>query len=269
MKSLHTFVICAYKEVLYLEECVKSLKAQTQKSKIIISTSTSNDYIKQIAKKYGVELKINLAKSNHLNDFCFAYKQANTKYVTLCHQDDIYLPEFSKTIVKEMEKEKDSILLFANYYEFKNEKLIKNNFSLFVKRILNFPLKFSFFRKKKKVRKLILSLGNPICAPTVTYNKEKVKRPVINSKLMSNVDWDSWIELAKYDGSYIYINTPLLWRRIHLLSLTTDVLNNKIKQKEDYEIFRRFWPKWIAKILVRVYSYSERNYKMKKKKKED
>ena len=48
----HTFVICAYKESPYLEECVKSLIRQTIKSNIIIVTSTPNSYIEDIAGKY-------------------------------------------------------------------------------------------------------------------------------------------------------------------------------------------------------------------------
>ena len=57
MKEKHTFVICAYKESAYLEECVKSLKEQKKESNIIMVTSTPNDYIKNICEKYDVELK--------------------------------------------------------------------------------------------------------------------------------------------------------------------------------------------------------------------
>ena len=99
--SIHTFVICAYKEQPYLDECVKSLKNQTLKSKIIISTSTPNDFIKSVAKKYSVDLAINTKTKGHINDFCFAYDQANTKYVTLCHQDDIY-SDFAEKMVNKM-----------------------------------------------------------------------------------------------------------------------------------------------------------------------
>ena len=41
----HTFAISAYKESEYLEECIKSVLDQELKSKIIITTSTPNDYI--------------------------------------------------------------------------------------------------------------------------------------------------------------------------------------------------------------------------------
>ena len=52
----HTFVICAYKESKYLEECVKSLQNQTVKSNIKMVTSTPNEYIKGIAEKQNIEL---------------------------------------------------------------------------------------------------------------------------------------------------------------------------------------------------------------------
>ena len=48
----HTFVICAYKESAYLEECILSLKRQSVKSHLIMVTSTENDFIKEMAKKY-------------------------------------------------------------------------------------------------------------------------------------------------------------------------------------------------------------------------
>ena len=48
----HTFVVCAYKESPYLEECINSLEKQKVKSNIIISTSTPNRYIEEIAKKH-------------------------------------------------------------------------------------------------------------------------------------------------------------------------------------------------------------------------
>ena len=47
----HTFVICAYKESAYLEECILSLKRQSIKSHLIMVTSTENDFIKEVAKK--------------------------------------------------------------------------------------------------------------------------------------------------------------------------------------------------------------------------
>ena len=51
MSAKHTFVICAYKESAYLEECILSLKQQTVKSNIIMITSTPNNYIRDTRRK--------------------------------------------------------------------------------------------------------------------------------------------------------------------------------------------------------------------------
>ena len=48
----HTFVVCVYKESRYLEECIESLLAQTVKSKIVMVTSTPNNFVNKIAEKY-------------------------------------------------------------------------------------------------------------------------------------------------------------------------------------------------------------------------
>ena len=55
----HTFVICAYKESPYLEECIQSLMNQRIKSNVIITTSTPNVYIERLAEKYQIPVKIN------------------------------------------------------------------------------------------------------------------------------------------------------------------------------------------------------------------
>ena len=50
----HTFVICAYQESEYLEECIRSLKNQTVRSKILLATSTPNPMIEGLAEKYHI-----------------------------------------------------------------------------------------------------------------------------------------------------------------------------------------------------------------------
>ena len=46
---MHTFVVLAYKESSYLEECIKSVLNQKYPSKVVIATSTPNQYIENIA----------------------------------------------------------------------------------------------------------------------------------------------------------------------------------------------------------------------------
>ena len=39
----HTFLVLAYKESQYLEECIKSVTNQTVPTNVVIGTSTPND----------------------------------------------------------------------------------------------------------------------------------------------------------------------------------------------------------------------------------
>ena len=91
----HTFVICAYKESKYLEECIQSLLEQTVKSNIIMETSTPNDYIKNIANKYNLPLVINEGEKGIAQDWNYGVSQTKTDYVTVAHQDDIYEKNYS------------------------------------------------------------------------------------------------------------------------------------------------------------------------------
>ena len=71
----HTFVICAFKESPYLEECIKSLKEQTIQSKIVMITSTPNNFINGMAKRYNIPLLVNTASSGIAQDWNFAYER--------------------------------------------------------------------------------------------------------------------------------------------------------------------------------------------------
>ena len=86
----HTFVICAYKDSPYLEDCIRSLKAQEIKSELILTTSTPSEYIEKLANKYDIEFIVNKDGGNIGKDWNFAYKLAKTDLVTIAHQDDIY-----------------------------------------------------------------------------------------------------------------------------------------------------------------------------------
>ena len=55
----HTFVICAYKESPYLEECIQSLKKQEKASELLLVTSTPCEYIENICNRHEVPMKVN------------------------------------------------------------------------------------------------------------------------------------------------------------------------------------------------------------------
>ena len=68
----HSFVICAYKESPFLEECIQSLEKQTVKSTIKMVTSTPNEYIADMAKKHNIELIVNEGQGGIVQDWNLA-----------------------------------------------------------------------------------------------------------------------------------------------------------------------------------------------------
>ena len=145
MEKIHTYVVLAYKESKDLERCIKSVLKQKYRSEVLIATSTPNNYINKLAKKYGLEVVVNKdAKHRIGDDFDFAIKSGKTKLVTVAHQDDVYDYEYSDEVVKKYNKNKDSLILFTDYYEIRNKKKVYKNNNLRIKSILLTPLKFNF-----------------------------------------------------------------------------------------------------------------------------
>lgn len=253
----HTFVICAYKENKYLEECIKSIINQTIKSNVLISTSTPNIYISQLAEKYKIPIIINHGLGDQADNFNFAYRSVKTELVTICHQDDYYAKHYLEYLLKYSNQSKDLLLFFTDYQEVKETKLIKSNKLLKIKRIMLFPLKNKKLRSYQWVRKIILAFGNPICCPSVTYRKQKIHSPVFNSKYKAILDWRAWIKISQYQGEFVYCSIPLVYHRIHEDTGTTETILNHTRTKEEEILFREFWPKPIANFLGKIYSTSQ------------
>lgn len=169
MNSSHTFVICAYKESRYLEECVLSLLAQTYQSKIIVVTSTPNKWIEDIVEKYHLPYYVNEGEKGIVQDWNFGYSKAETEFVTLAHQDDIYEAEYAEQIVGVMGKVQKPLIAFCDYGEIRNDEKVIDRKMLKIKRFMLFPLRFRPFQRSKWVRRRILSFGNPICCPSVMF----------------------------------------------------------------------------------------------------
>lgn len=117
----HTFVICAYKESQYLEECIRSLRRQTVKSNIIMVTSTPNSYISDLAKKYNISLFVNEGPGGITQDWNFGYRCAETEYVTIAHQDDVYRKDYLERALRAVDYFKKPLIFFSDYYELRKE----------------------------------------------------------------------------------------------------------------------------------------------------
>ena len=256
-KQLHTFVVLAYKESPYLEACIKSV-LQNQSSQIMIATTTDNKFIRNLAKKY--DIKVITGKHTNIGgDFDFAVNTANTPLVTVAHQDDIYEKNFVKQVINQYQSHPDATIIFTDYFEIRNNKRIYRNTNLKIKRILLLPLALKNVAKSQFLKRSALRFGNAICCPSVTFVKPNCPKKIFYSKLKCNIDWQGWERLSKRKGKFIYIPRPLMGHRISEMSTTTDIINQGIRTKEDFELFQLFWPKFIARILTKAYKQSEKS----------
>lgn len=261
---LHTFVILAYQESPYLESCIKSVTSQTYRSQIVIATTTKNTHITNLAKKY----KLKIIEGNHTNiggDFDFAIHSANTPLVTIAHQDDVYDKNYSRAIVDSYLNHPDSSIIFTDYYEIRNSQKTFTNTNLKIKRILLLPIQLKSTLKSHFFKRLILRFGNPICCPAVTFVINNCSSKIFASHFKCDCDWHAWEKLSKKPGAFTFISEPLMGHRISESSTTTNIIKQGIRTKEDYEIFCRFWPKPIAKLLTKFYQTSEKSNSLKSK----
>jgi len=262
----HVFVICAYKENQYLNECIQSLKKQSCKSTIIIVTSTPNNHIQELSNIYEIPLFINNDFNGIAADWNFAYQQMkDKKLLTIVHQDDIYEPDYLYQILKLANKTQNSLIIYTDYYEIrkKYDGFFRqyNNLLLNIKRIMNFPLQFSLIQRNKFIRRFILSFGNPICCPSVTYNKNNLHELIFDTNFNNTCDYKAWAMISKLKGTFIYIPKRLVGHRIYNESTTSITIANNIRKKEDLEMLSEFWPKKIVPIIYFFYQKAEKSNK--------
>ena len=150
------------------------------------------------------------------------------------------------------------LIYFTDYNELRNGKEVSANRLLRVKRLMLFPLRVRVFHKSRFLRRRILSMGNPISCPSVTYVKENLPDPLFIPGFKSNIDWQAWEILSRERGEFVYDPSPLTCHRIHIGSETSATINNgNIRAQEDYQMFLRFWPKWTARLIMRFYIKGE------------
>ena len=159
----HTFAILAYEESPYLEECIRSIMTQSEKGEMIICTSTLNDHIYGIAGKYDIPIRINEESKGIGSDWNYAYDQAETRLVTLAHQDDIYERKFLERTLEGINTADTPLISFTDYYEIQKERIAtyKNFTNLRIKKTMLTPLRSKSLRATKWLKRFILSFVFP------------------------------------------------------------------------------------------------------------
>ena len=252
----HTFAICAYGDSPFLEECIKSLKNQTIKSNIILATSTPSDYIKKLCKNYNIKIFINPESKGIGEDWNFAISKCNTNLVTIAHQDDVYLEGYLENILHSYNASDKQILIYTNYSEIINGKMVENRRNLKIKRIISLGFNNRFLGDKKWFKRFLLSIGSPIGCPAVTLQtKHTGEKPFITDHLFV-LDWLTWEKLSHIKGRFVFIDDILMLHRRHDDAATSKYIKSDVRKKEDLEVLQRFWWKPIAILIQKFFAKS-------------
>jgi glycosyltransferase involved in cell wall biosynthesis len=259
-KIIHTYVVLAFKESPYLEECVKSTLNQKYKSKVVIATSTPNAYIDDIAERYNLEVFARPLKDRAqgaASDFNYALTTSKTELSTIVNHDEIYNYDYSFEVVRYYEKNKDTSIIFTKYYDIKDEETVYKSLNFTIKSILLWPLAIS--NKNVFTKRLALRFGNPIGCPATTFVTGHFKQPVFAPELKASFDYWAWEKLSREKYAFGYVKKPLMGHRIHSESITSGALQDNVRIKEDIIVFSKFWPRPVAILLSKFYKFSERS----------
>ena len=127
-----------------------------------------------------------------------------------------------------------------------------------IKKIMLIPFLARFTWNSIFVRRRILSIGNAICCPSVTYVRPELPSEPFEPGTRADLDWDAWERFSKKQGAFCYVRKQVMGHRVHEESETTSVIGDGGgRTTEDLDMYRRFWPEPIARFLVKLYSTSQ------------
>jgi Glycosyl transferase family 2 len=256
----HTFAIPVYGAPLNLAVLIDSLRAQEGvRSQILLTSSTPSAELAAISSRYALPLRINPQRIDIATDWNFALAAAETEFVTLAHQDDLFAPTYSTRLVSTLRRHSGALFAYCNYSEHTALGPRAANINLRIKRALSrraFGTQECIVESRQKVR--LLSFGNPICCPSVMFNRSLLADFKFPAGFRTNLDWMAWLELARRPGGFVYVHERLVSKGVHVGSETTVTIANRAREREDRAIFDSLWPRPIAMALAYVYKLGYR-----------
>ncbi|HEX4886065.1 MAG TPA: glycosyltransferase [Casimicrobiaceae bacterium] len=254
----HAFVVPAYGESPYLSECIASLKAQRgPRSTIVIATSTPSPAMERLARAEGLPLRVNPVRGGIGADWNFALHATDAPFVTIAHQDDLFRDDYVERMREAIAGAADVLIAFSDYEEVDPSGPRAMHANLRIKRFLTrraFAGRSCIRRREDKRR--LLAWGNPVCCPSVVVHRAALPAFRFDEHLRSNLDWEAWLRLADVAGSFVHVAQPLVIRRIHPASETTQLIADAGRVAEDRAMFERLWPAPVARLISAVYRAS-------------
>lgn len=255
----HSFVVPAYGLSPHLHQCLESLRAQTLGgSEVLMATSTPSAALEKIASDYGVTYRVHGPNRGIGRDWNAALGYATRGWVTIAHQDDIYLPSFLMETMRLVDAVPDASLVMTDYAELLADTGALRDYTSML-RIKSLLLELGFFGRRAigrpgdKLR--LLKFGCPVPCPSITLGPA-LKELRFREDLKVDLDWEAWIRAARLDGSFCYVRRKLLHHRIHSESETSAGVRGGDRAREDHAMFAALWPRPIAAVLARAYALS-------------
>ena len=257
----HDFVIPAYGTPLHLGRCFESILAQKgESSRILIGTSTPSDYLSDIAAAYRLEVVPNPERADIATDWNFVMAMSDAEFLTIAHQDDIYAPGYLAAMRGVAQDFPQMTLAFSDYGEHTDRGRRPLNLNLRIKRRLcRHAFGAAAAITSTSAKRRLLRYGNPICCPSVMFNRRRVPDFSFSRRFRTNLDWDAWLRLAEMPGAFVYLRESLVSKLVHPGSETSVTIANRTRPREDRLMFERFWPKPIAALIAAGYALGYRS----------
>jgi len=256
----HAFSIAAYGQSPHLRACIDSILSQSNGgSTVVLTTSTPSAFLDRVAADYQMTLMVNPLRSGIASDWNFALTAPDAQFVTVAHQDDIYHADYTKFMFVAINRHPNALIAFSNNTEHTPGGPRKVNINLRIKRTLSARAfgaheVLDCLRDKRR----LLSLGNPVCCPSVIINRSLVPDFRFVESMKSNLDWEAWWRLAHLPGDFVYVKTPLVSKGVHAESETSALIANQLREQEDRQMFDQFWPRPVAAAIAMLYKLGYR-----------
>jgi hypothetical protein len=244
----------AYGDSPFLDDCLRSLRAQTEATNIVITTSTPSPFIEAAAGRFNIPILVNpWAGAGIAADWNFALTATAARRVTLAHQDDVYHPPFLERSLALLDSREDAVLSFTGYEEIGDGGEAKTSKISHAKHLLERLILGAETRPSARRLRAFLMFGNPLPCSSVTFDRERLGGFAFSGDYQSNLDWDAWLRLL--DQGAVFVRTPerLVGRRHNPLTATSRLIREGVRQREDLAMFRRLWPAPLAAVIAWLY----------------
>ena len=252
----HVFVVPAHGDSPFLDACLASLGAQTQPSPVVVATATPSPATETACARHGAGLRVNPDGGGIGRDWNFALAQADARYVTLAHQDDLYRPDFTARTLATFARRPEGALVFTGAEHVDADGRGRPDKLSAVKGLITGAALLGAEVAGPLRRRLLLSLGNPVHCSSVTFDLARSSSGFrFAEDFRSNLDWDAWWRLHR-QGERLPLR-PRGAGRPPLPRRDRDhdrALADGARRAEDLRMFETVWPRPIAHALALAYA---------------